>query len=185
MQSPNQWFCTTWGTGNPKIASYHLNPACGFANKRTKHIKNNHLVTAEPPFLVKTIDCVHKTRWDKQTVLLQYLTILTNVRFYQPFTMRAHGRNMGGMVYRSRYILQVFNHFVVTYTQKWQYFHCRSHLLSQSFLAMLILCTIHGNLATFRAMFDPVCTAHVQKLRDGNLLSPDQNSNTTIQFQIS
>jgi len=43
--------------GNGEIASFHLNAACCFYTKHMKHILN-HLVTAEPPFSVKTIDCM-------------------------------------------------------------------------------------------------------------------------------
>jgi len=32
-----------------------------FHTKNTKHILKYHLVTAELPFTVKTIDCVHQT----------------------------------------------------------------------------------------------------------------------------
>jgi len=44
-------------TGNPKIASCHLNAACFFTRNTLKY----HLVTAEPPFTVKTIDWMHQT----------------------------------------------------------------------------------------------------------------------------
>jgi len=37
--SPNLCFCNTWETGNPKIVSFHLNAACFFYQKHTKHIK--------------------------------------------------------------------------------------------------------------------------------------------------
>jgi len=47
-------------TGNLEIASFHLNAAC-FSPKNTKHSLKYHLVRAEPPFTVKTIDCVHQT----------------------------------------------------------------------------------------------------------------------------
>jgi len=46
-------------TGNPEIAFFHLNAACVFT-KNTKQSKY-HLVRAEPPFTVKTIDWVHET----------------------------------------------------------------------------------------------------------------------------
>jgi len=45
-------------TGNPEIASFHLNIACFFTTN-TKHGLKCHLVRAEPLFTVKTIDCVH------------------------------------------------------------------------------------------------------------------------------
>jgi len=32
-----------------------------FYRKHTKHILKYHLVTAEPPFTVKPIDCMHQT----------------------------------------------------------------------------------------------------------------------------
>jgi len=47
-------------TGNPEIASFHLNAACFFA-KKTKHSLEYHLVRAEPPFTVREIDWVHQT----------------------------------------------------------------------------------------------------------------------------
>jgi len=48
-------------TGNPEIASFHLN-AARFFTKNTKHSLNKyHLVRAEPPFAVKTIDWVQQT----------------------------------------------------------------------------------------------------------------------------
>jgi len=46
-------------TGNPEIASCHLNDAC-FFTKNTKQLKY-HLVRDEPPFIVKTIDWMHQT----------------------------------------------------------------------------------------------------------------------------
>jgi len=39
-------------TGNPEIASFHLNTVCWFANEHTKHL-NYHLVAAELPFISK------------------------------------------------------------------------------------------------------------------------------------
>jgi len=44
-------------TGNPEIASFH---AC-FFTKNTKHSLKYHMVRAEPPFTVETIDWVHQT----------------------------------------------------------------------------------------------------------------------------
>jgi len=38
--------------GNPEIPSFHLNAAWCF-NKNTKYISKYHLVTPEPPFIVK------------------------------------------------------------------------------------------------------------------------------------
>jgi len=48
-------------TGNPEIASFHLNAACFFTKKNTKHSEKYNLIRAEPPFTVKTIDWVHQT----------------------------------------------------------------------------------------------------------------------------
>jgi len=42
-------------TGNPEIASFQLNAACFFTKKQNT-VKKYHLVRAEPPFTVKTID---------------------------------------------------------------------------------------------------------------------------------
>ena len=47
-------------TGNPKIASFHLNAAC-FLLKTTRNTLKYHLVTAEPRFTVKMIDGMHHT----------------------------------------------------------------------------------------------------------------------------
>ena len=47
-------------TGNPKIASFHLNAAC-FLPKNARNILKYRLVTAEPPFTVKTTDWMHQT----------------------------------------------------------------------------------------------------------------------------
>jgi len=40
-------------TGNPEIASFHLNAACFFTKKHDT-VKNITMVRAEPPFTVKT-----------------------------------------------------------------------------------------------------------------------------------
>jgi len=47
-------------TGNPEIASFHLNDAC-FFTKNTKHSLKYHLVRVEPLFIVRTIDWMHQT----------------------------------------------------------------------------------------------------------------------------
>jgi len=48
-------------TGNPEIASFHLNAAY-FSPKNTKQSKKKyHLVRAEPRFTVKTIDWMQQT----------------------------------------------------------------------------------------------------------------------------
>jgi len=62
--SPNQCFCTAWGTENPEIASFHLNAACCFTQKTTKHSLKYHLVRAELPFTIKTIDWLHHMSQD-------------------------------------------------------------------------------------------------------------------------
>jgi len=48
-------------TGNSEIASFHLNVAYFFTKRNMKHSLKYHLVRAEPPFTVKTIDWVHQT----------------------------------------------------------------------------------------------------------------------------
>jgi len=35
--SANLLFCTTWGTGKPKIASFHLNAACFLPKTHETH----------------------------------------------------------------------------------------------------------------------------------------------------
>jgi len=55
----NLCFCTTWGDSKPKIAYFHLNAACFLP--KTRNILKYGLVTAEPPFTVKTIDWMHQT----------------------------------------------------------------------------------------------------------------------------
>jgi len=47
-------------TGNPKFASFHLNAVC-FYQKNTWNTLKYHLVTAESPFTVKTIDWMYQT----------------------------------------------------------------------------------------------------------------------------
>ena len=46
-------------TGNPEIASFHLNVVYFFTKRHETQLKY-HLVRAEPPFTVKTIDWVHQ-----------------------------------------------------------------------------------------------------------------------------
>jgi len=48
-------------TGNPEIVSFHLNAACFFTKKTRNTVKNYHLVRAEPPFTIKTIEWEHQT----------------------------------------------------------------------------------------------------------------------------
>jgi len=47
-------------TGNPEIASFHLNAACFFTKKHEIQFKISP-VRAEPPFTVKTIEWEHQT----------------------------------------------------------------------------------------------------------------------------
>jgi len=42
------------------------------------HLKY-HLVTAEPPFTVKLIECVHQTGPRREHSILQYVTLMLNV----------------------------------------------------------------------------------------------------------
>jgi len=46
---------------NAEIAPFHLNDACFFAKKNTKHSLKCHLVRAEPPFAVIAIEWEHQT----------------------------------------------------------------------------------------------------------------------------
>jgi len=55
--SSNYCFCTTWETGKPEIVFFRL-MLHDFLPKIHETLKY-HLVTAEPPFTVKTIDWVH------------------------------------------------------------------------------------------------------------------------------
>jgi len=48
------------GKGNPEIASFHLNAACFFTKIHETQLKY-HVVRAEPPFTVKTMDWMHQT----------------------------------------------------------------------------------------------------------------------------
>ena len=48
-------------TGNPEIASFHLNAACFLPKNPQNIFSKYHLVRAEPPFTVKTIDWMHHT----------------------------------------------------------------------------------------------------------------------------
>jgi len=68
-------------TENLEIASFHLNAACFFI-KNTKHSLKYHLVRAEPPFAVKTIEweqedsaqvhcvCVTPCKWLKYVIFV-------------------------------------------------------------------------------------------------------------------
>jgi len=56
------------GKENPEIVSLKSNVTCCFAN--TQNTLKYHLVTAEPPFIVKTINCMHQTG----TTIVAYLS---------------------------------------------------------------------------------------------------------------
>jgi len=62
-------------TGNPKIASFHLSAACFL--RKTRNTLKYHLVTAEPPFTVKTIDWMHHTGPIGSCCLLPICSMLT------------------------------------------------------------------------------------------------------------
>jgi len=47
-------------TGNPEIASFHLNAACFFTKKHETQLKY-HLVRDQRPFTVKMIEWEHQT----------------------------------------------------------------------------------------------------------------------------
>ena len=53
-------FCITWGNRKAKNCVFSHKCCTLFTKNNTKHIKI-HLVTAEPPFTVKTIDRMHQT----------------------------------------------------------------------------------------------------------------------------
>ena len=58
--SPNLCFCTTWGNRKPKNCTFSLK-CCMLFTKNTRNTLKYHLVTAEPPFTVKTIDRMYQT----------------------------------------------------------------------------------------------------------------------------
>ena len=59
--SPNLcFFCTTWGNRKPENCVFSLKCWMLFT-KNTRNTLKYHLVTAEPPFTVKTIDWMHQT----------------------------------------------------------------------------------------------------------------------------
>jgi len=54
-------------TGNPEIAYFHLNPACCFASKHTKHIKNitrnaGQCPTSWPPCRIQVVPSVQRPK---------------------------------------------------------------------------------------------------------------------------
>jgi len=59
--SPNLCFCTTWGNRKPKNCVFSLQCCMLFLPKTTWHTLKYYLVTADPPFTVKTIDRMHQT----------------------------------------------------------------------------------------------------------------------------
>ena len=58
--SPNLCFCTTWGNRKPENYTFSVK-CCMRFTKNTPNTLKYHLVTAEPPFIVKTIDWMHQT----------------------------------------------------------------------------------------------------------------------------
>jgi len=58
--SPNLCFCTTWGNRKPEYCTFSLK-CCILFTKNTRNTLKYHLVTAEPPFTIKTIDKMHQT----------------------------------------------------------------------------------------------------------------------------
>jgi len=82
--------CTTWWNRKPENVYFHLNAACCFANKHAKHIKY-YIVTVEPPFTVKTIDCTHQTGPEREHSILQQVT--PTVDIYQVCHAVGHNVN--------------------------------------------------------------------------------------------
>jgi len=67
------YFCTTWGNRKPEKCIFSLK-CCMLLTKNTRNTLKYHLVTAEPPFTVKTI------RWINQTgprILLSVIHMLS------------------------------------------------------------------------------------------------------------
>jgi len=58
--SRNLCFCTTRGNRKPEKCIFSLK-CCMLFTKNTRNTLKYHLVTAEPPFTVKTIDGMHQT----------------------------------------------------------------------------------------------------------------------------
>jgi len=64
-------------TGNPDIVSFHLNAACFFTKKRTKHSLKHHLVRTEPPFTVKrSTGCTRQDLGREHSILLSVTYML-------------------------------------------------------------------------------------------------------------
>jgi len=57
----NFGFCTTWGNRKPENCIFSLKCCMLLTKKNTRNTLKYHLVTAEPPFTVTTIDWMHKT----------------------------------------------------------------------------------------------------------------------------
>ena len=79
LTSLSQCSCTSWGTRNPEIASFHFNAVCCFANKHETY-SYYHLVTTEPPFAKQS------TVFIKQNLLLLW-AITTHSLFTMSVTM--------------------------------------------------------------------------------------------------
>jgi len=58
--SPNFCFCYIWGNRKPENCVFSLK-CCMLFTKNTRNTLKYHLVTAESPFTVKTIDWMHQT----------------------------------------------------------------------------------------------------------------------------
>jgi len=54
-------FCTTWGNRKPGNCVFSLKCCMLFHHKTWNTVDKYHLVRAEPPFTVKTMDWVHQT----------------------------------------------------------------------------------------------------------------------------
>jgi len=65
-------------TGNPGITSFHLNAACCFTKNARNTLTISTMITGEPPFTVKTIDCNHQTGGRDHSIL-QYVTLTLDV----------------------------------------------------------------------------------------------------------
>jgi len=74
--SPNYCFCTTLKKKKPKIASFHLNAECCFANRHLENtfILSLHLVTAEPPFILTRIGRMHQRNLRRENSMLPSVT---------------------------------------------------------------------------------------------------------------
>jgi len=75
--SYKQCFCATWRNTKPGnyVFSLKLNATCFLPKTHETHFKIYHLVTAEQPFIVKTIDCMQQTLLKKERSTQQYVTL--------------------------------------------------------------------------------------------------------------